>query len=65
MTIIKHELKQGKLSFLIWTLSIGFLLAVCVFLFPEMKGDMDGISKLFSSMGAFTAAFGRTMVVSV
>ena len=58
MTITRHELKQGKPSFLIWTLSIGFLLAVCIFLFPEMKGDMDGISKLFSSMGSFTAAFG-------
>ena len=58
MTIVKHELRQGKLSFWIWTLSIGFLLAVCVFLFPEMKGEMEGINEVFSSMGAFTAAFG-------
>lgn len=58
MTIIKHELKQGKVSFLIWTLAIGFLLSVCVFLFPEMKGEMDGVSNLFASMGSFTAAFG-------
>lgn len=58
MTLVKHELKQGKNSFLIWTASIGFLLAVCVFLFPEMKGQMDGISDMFASMGSFTAAFG-------
>lgn len=58
MTIVKHELRQGKVSFLIWTASIGFLLAVCIFLFPEMKGEMDGMSELFSSMGSFTAAFG-------
>lgn len=58
MTIVKHELRQGKVSFLIWTASIGFLLAVCVFLFPEMKGEMDKISDMFSSMGSFTAAFG-------
>lgn len=58
MTIVKHELRQGKISFLIWTVSIGFLLAVCVFLFPEMKGEMDNINDMFSSMGAFTAAFG-------
>ena len=44
MTIVKHELKQGKNSFLIWTAAIAMLLAVCVFLFPEMKGEMDGIS---------------------
>lgn len=58
MTLVKHELKQGRIAFLIWTLSIGFLLAVCVFLFPEMKGQMDGISETFASMGSFTAAFG-------
>ena len=58
MTIIKHELRQGKLSFLIWTGAIGFLLAICVFLFPEMKGEMEGVSDLFSAMGFFTAAFG-------
>jgi len=58
MTLVRHELKQGKTSFLIWTGSIGFLLAICVFLFPEMKGEMEGISETFASMGSFTAAFG-------
>lgn len=58
MTIVKHELRQGKSMFFVWTAAIGFLLAVCVFLFPEMRGEMDGISDLFSSMGSFTAAFG-------
>ncbi len=58
MTIIKHELRQGKTSLLIWTASIGFLLSVCVFLFPEMKGEMEGVSEVFASMGSFTAAFG-------
>ncbi len=58
MTIVKHELKQGNNSFLIWTAAIAMLLAVCVFLFPEMKGEMDGISDVFASMGSFTEAFG-------
>lgn len=58
MTLVRHELWQGKLSFLIWTVCIGFLLTVCVFLFPEMKGQMEGISETFASMGSFTAAFG-------
>ena len=58
MTIVRHELKRGKISFLIWTLAIGFLLAVCVFLFPEMKGEMEEIGDVFSSMGSFTQAFG-------
>ena len=58
MTIVKHELRQGRTAFLIWTGAIGFLLAVCIFLFPEMKSEMAGINSLFASMGAFTAAFG-------
>ena len=58
MTLVKHELRQSKASFLIWTASIGFLLATCVFLFPEMKGQMDGINDMFASMGSFTEAFG-------
>ena len=58
MTIVKHELRQGRAAFLIWTGAIGFLLAVCVFLYPEMKGEMESVSQLFASMGSFTAAFG-------
>ena len=58
MTIVKHELKQGKISFWIWTASIGMLFAICIFLFPEMKGEMEGVQDVFASMGAFTAAFG-------
>ena len=58
MTILKHELKQSRRSLLIWTGSIGFFILICVFLYPEMKQEMAGISSLFASMGAFTAAFG-------
>lgn len=58
MTLIRHELRQGRISFLIWTSAIAFLLVVCVFLFPEMKGEMEEVSDVFASMGSFTAAFG-------
>ena len=58
MTLLKHELKQGSRTLAIWTASIGFLIAICLFLFPEMKGEMDNVSDMFASMGSFTAAFG-------
>lgn len=58
MTITRHELRQGRNAFLIWTFFIAFLLAICIIIFPEMKGEMAGVSKIFSAMGAFTAAFG-------
>ncbi len=58
MTLVKHELRQGKASLLIWTASVGFLLVICIFLFPEMKGQMNGVNDMFASMGSFTEAFG-------
>ena len=58
MTIVKHELRQGRLSFGIWTAAIGGFLAVCVFVFPEMGENMASMGEAFASMGSFTAAFG-------
>ena len=58
MTILFHELKQNRVSFAVWTAAIGFLLAICVFMYPEMKGEMNSVTDMFSSMGSFTAAFG-------
>lgn len=58
MTLLRHELRQGRLSLVIWSLAIGGLMAVCIFLFPEMEGEMEQMGNMFSSMGAFTAAFG-------
>ena len=58
MTLFCHELRQGRRAFAVWTAAIAFLIAVCLFLFPEMKSQMDGVSELFASMGSFTAAFG-------
>lgn len=58
MTLLKHELKQNRLNLIIWTAAISFFLIICVFMFPEMKGEMEDVSDMFSSMGSFTAAFG-------
>lgn len=62
MTLVRHELKQSRISLVVWTLSIASLLAVCVFLYPSMKSEMDTVSEMFSSMGSFTAAFGMDKV---
>ena len=62
MTLVRHELKQSRISLIVWTLSIASLLAVCVFLYPSMKNEMDAVSGMFSSMGSFTAAFGMDKV---
>lgn len=58
MTLTRHELKQGWKSLLIWTISIGLFVAICVFMYPQMGNEMENVNDMFSSMGAFTAAFG-------
>ncbi len=58
MTIFTHELKQSRMPLFIWTGAVGFLLIICVVIFPEMKGEMDDVSNMFASMGVFTEAFG-------
>ena len=58
MTLIRHELKQSWKALLVWTLSIGAFIVLCLFMYPEMKSQMNSISSIFSSMGAFSSAFG-------
>lgn len=58
MTLLKHELRMGSKALAIWTAAIGGFIACCIFLFPEMAGQMKMVSNIFASMGAFTAAFG-------
>lgn len=58
MTIYKHEMRQGRKILAIWTSVIGFFMLICVFLYPQMKSEMDVVGEMFSDMGGFTAAFG-------
>ena len=58
MNVYIRELRAGLKAFLIWSVSILFFVAICIFMFPEMKTSMDSVSDLFASMGAFSAAFG-------
>ena len=64
MNVYKRETKSGFKSFLIWTISISAFIAICIFMFPEMKGKMDSVSEIFASMGSFSAAFGMGQYVS-
>lgn len=58
MTIFKREMKSGRNSLIIWASSIGFMMLICVLMFPEMKSQMESVSEMFANMGSFTAAFG-------
>ncbi|MDD3221607.1 MAG: ABC transporter permease [Clostridia bacterium] len=62
MTILIHELKRNRISFLIWTISIAFMLFICMIMYPEMKTSMNSVTDMFANMGGFTEAFGMDQV---
>ena len=46
MTIFKHELRQGKTSLLIWSVSIAFMICICVLIYPEMSTQMGDVGAM-------------------
>lgn len=58
MTLIRHELRQGRFTLAIWTMVIAFMLAICILIYPEMENQMGEVSAMFAEMGSFSAAFG-------
>ncbi len=62
MKIFVHELKRGRVSLIVWTAAIAFMLAVCILIYPEMAEEMGDVSALFGNMGSFSAAFGMDQI---
>lgn len=62
MTILKHEIRQGLNSLIIWTLIITFMLGICILIYPDMSKQMNEINSAFSNMGGFSAAFGMDKI---
>ena len=53
MTIFMHEMKRGKISLIIWTAILAFMLSVCVFIYPEMSAEMAEMGDMFFRDGCF------------
>lgn len=62
MTVFKHELRQGRVSLIIWTAAISFMLGICVVIYPEMSDQMEDVSAMFADMGSFSQAFGMDRI---
>lgn len=58
MTLMKHELRQGRIPLLVWTAAIAVLVLICVLVFPEMADQADAVGEMFASLGVFTEAIG-------
>lgn len=55
MTIFKHEIKQVRMTLLIWGGVVGLMILVCMLTYSGMDSDT---SNMFENMGAFSDAFG-------
>ncbi len=65
MTLYRHEIRRSRLSLIIWTAAISFLLLVCIVIYPEMEAAMSEMSEMFANMGAFSDALNmETMTFS-
>ncbi len=62
MPLFLHEIKRNKLSLIIWTAAVCFMLGVALILYPEMKGQLNQMGDMFSEMGAFSEAFGMNNI---
>lgn len=58
MTLLFHELRRNKISLIIWSVAICFMLGVSILIYPEMSSQMEEMSAMMADMGAFTSAFG-------
>lgn len=58
MTVLLHELRRSRISLTVWSGALSFMLAVCIFIYPEMSSQMAEMNEMFANMGNFTAAFG-------
>ena len=61
-TLFLHEIKRNKLSLIVWSFALSFMLGVCIIIYPEMQTQMGDIGEMFSDMGAFSDAFGMDML---
>lgn len=62
MIVLAHELKTGRKILAIWTLCIGFMIVLCLLLYPEMGDQISQVEDVYSNMGGFTAAFGMDKI---
>ena len=58
MTVFLHELKRNRLMLGIWSAVTAFMLALCIFIYPEMQSEMDALNGMLENMGALSDAFG-------
>ncbi len=60
MTLFFHELRQNRISLIVWSAILSFIIAVSIVIYPEMSSELSELGGMFSEMGGFSEAFGMT-----
>lgn len=60
--IFIHEFKMSIKSLFIWILCVAGMGFACIMMYSGMQGDMESMAESFSSMGAFSDAFGMSQL---
>lgn len=59
MTVFKHEIKQVRITLLIWGSVVGLMILICMLTYPGMD---ENASNTFENMGALSDAFGMSQL---
>ena len=52
MTLFLLELRRSRLALAVWTVAVGLMLGISIFIYPEMSSQMNEIGDMFSQMGS-------------
>ena len=63
MTLFRHELKSGRISLLIWSLAVSFMLLISVLIYPVMETQMGDLEEMIGQMGDLSGALGLDVSV--
>lgn len=62
MIVLGHELKSSVKTWSIWTISIGFMIVLCLLLYPELGDQINQVDDIYSNLGGFSSAFGMDKI---
>ena len=46
MTLFFHEMRRSRLSLIIWSAALSYMLLICVVIYPEMKSQMGELGDM-------------------
>lgn len=62
MTLYRHELKQNRLSLIIWCGVVCAMTALTMLLYPSFKDQMGSLSSVMAMLGPFSSALGLNQI---